>query len=338
MNYHKFALFLGAGFTKNFGGPLASEMWALIFNQPSLQNSKRLKEEMIKNINYEDIYNKILETTSYFSENEKRDFQKSIYNAYQHIDRIIYNLKDTGPIDLKKVKDSFIDLICPRNNHKGFIFTLNQDLFFERLYKQSPELTIPGIKRGNHKQQSEGYQYPLKYPDDYYILPSNEELEKNPIENNLGKFSYIKLHGSYNFVSADVKTIEKDMPQMVIGSAKEEHINKEPILKSYFDLFKKVINSGNIKLLIVGYGFQDQHINTLLNQVVEKNLVKIYILNPTDPWKLRNAMYGRGASLVWENLSGYFPYDFYTLFPNNYPGETPAWQDVLQNFFEIKIL
>ncbi len=42
----KSILFTGAGFSANFGGPLAREISNLIFNNPIVQNNKILREAL----------------------------------------------------------------------------------------------------------------------------------------------------------------------------------------------------------------------------------------------------------------------------------------------------
>lgn len=54
-------LLLGAGFTKNFGGLLANEMWAHIFNHEKVQAQSRIKELMLNDFDYESIYYAVLE-------------------------------------------------------------------------------------------------------------------------------------------------------------------------------------------------------------------------------------------------------------------------------------
>jgi len=66
---------------------------------------------------------------------------------------------------------------------------------------------------------------------------------------------------------------------MVIGKNKSEIIAREPLLKWYFELFQKVIAEGSKKILIVGYGFGDQHINQVLADGVEKYGLQIYIIS-----------------------------------------------------------
>ena len=52
-DYSENILFTGAGFTKNFGGLLAKEMWSKIFNNTKVQSYSQLKKLLINDFNYE---------------------------------------------------------------------------------------------------------------------------------------------------------------------------------------------------------------------------------------------------------------------------------------------
>lgn len=49
MNFSDTILLTGAGFTANFGGFLAREVWSKIFNNPKLNDAGNLKLELRKN-------------------------------------------------------------------------------------------------------------------------------------------------------------------------------------------------------------------------------------------------------------------------------------------------
>jgi len=70
-------LLTGAGFTKNFGGFLAIEMWSKVFNHPEIQSSEKLKSLIQNNFNYENIYSDVLNNTACKN--------KPITNARQHL-------------------------------------------------------------------------------------------------------------------------------------------------------------------------------------------------------------------------------------------------------------
>lgn len=46
----KHILLLGAGFSKNFGAPLAGEMWYLLFNHKKIQAQPRIRELMLNTV------------------------------------------------------------------------------------------------------------------------------------------------------------------------------------------------------------------------------------------------------------------------------------------------
>lgn len=325
-------LLLGAGFTKNFGGLLANEMWAHIFNHEKVQAQPRIKELMLNDFDYESIYYSVLEDPS-FSENEKEAIKKATKLAYDNIDKIIIEYAERHsqirgfysidnfircfPPHDQEIKDPNNGKIfyrLPGENNKSFIFTLNQDLFFERFYSNLgyPKLSIPGIKNS-----SEWFTYPTTFnnsltPSDYCRLPNKDELTNKDILLD-GNYFLIKLHGSYNWKSFDGSDI------MVIGRGKKEQIQKEPLLKRYFEIFKKVLSQGQRRLLIIGYGFGDDHINRIISDAVKNYLLRIYILSPESPEKLKEKLYEKSKKLkeqsydkfedpinIWQGISGYF--------------------------------
>ena len=142
----KNVLLTGAGFTRNFGGYLASEMWAVIFRQPEIRRYPNLRRLMLERLDYEAIYHEILSSESHTAD-EKLSLTKAIRNAYQEMHELICQL------DLKRgsaaVCRAFIARFDGSGYERGFFFTLNQDLFIERFfslsYQQASLLKIPGI-------------------------------------------------------------------------------------------------------------------------------------------------------------------------------------------------
>lgn len=105
---------------------------------------------------------------------------------------------------------------------------------------------------------------------------------------------------------------------MVIGKNKEEDIEREPLLKCYFELFQNVIKEGNKRLVIIGYGFKDQHINKILVDGVKNYGLKIYVISTASPESFRENFERGGhyyALPIMEGLCGYFPYSMREIFP-----------------------
>ena len=86
-------LLTGAGFTHNFGTPLAEEMWAIIFNHESVQSTPRIKNLMLKDFDYESIYYTIMEGS--FTDSEKEAINDATLFAYKYLDSIIRDYRFT---------------------------------------------------------------------------------------------------------------------------------------------------------------------------------------------------------------------------------------------------
>jgi hypothetical protein len=332
--FGKTVLLLGAGFTKNFGGLLADEMWAEIFNHNKVQVQPRIKKLMLNNFDYEEIYYSVLECLEdkeglfpsiEFKIEEKEAIKEATKFAYKCIDEIlIRHIIDPLPpypfflsnvndlistfkfqrLDYKlRLKEETYNIISKED--KNFIFTLNQDLFFERLYRNNDfcQLSIPGIEN-----DSDWFTYKFNKPlesKDYRKLPTEDKLKftKDDLFER-GEFFLIKLHGSYNWISSN----GSDM--MVIGRGKIKQIKSEPLLDYYFDIFNTVLSQGQCCLIVIGYGFGDEHINSVISHAVENNGLRIYVLSPESPKKLKEKLCARCNAVegtnIWNGISGYF--------------------------------
>lgn len=330
-------LLLGAGFTKNFGGLLASEMWAEIFNNENIQAQPRIKKLMLNDFDYESIYYSVLEgiedTKGLFSPIEFTDEEKNAIKvatraAYDRIDKMLIEHQISNYTKWINIVNRFL-LEFGKTNNSGFIFTLNQDLFIERFYQNPvkghfcryPEakLSIPGINkypvwfmeedRGSFNKittDKEARQFYTLKDNEYYTLPKKNEFDsKKGSLLKEGSYFLIKLHGSYNWKSSN----GSDM--MVIGRGKSKQIHKEPLLTYYYDLFKKVLFHDQRRLLVIGYGFGDEHINNVLSEAVREHRLKIYILSPESPKSFKEKLCdgsekSEDTTNIWKGVSGYF--------------------------------
>ncbi len=136
-------LLTAAGFSANFGAPLANDFSDLIFNDSLIEDQSALKDLLRDNFDYENIYQIVMQSDQYDLE-LKRIFNTAIKNAYDTLDnRIISNntLSQT-------FYDLFKKLIFPfakSYGGSGFIFTLNQDLLIERRFWFYPNDSISSI-------------------------------------------------------------------------------------------------------------------------------------------------------------------------------------------------
>jgi hypothetical protein len=120
--------------------------------------------------------------------------------------------------------------------------------------------------------------------------------------------------------------------QLVIGQNKQSDIGREPLLARYMELLRAVLCSGQRKLLVIGYGFGDQHINEVLLDAVRQGL-QLSVLSPGPAESLKRRLEDNGCQALWAALDAYFQTDLVTLFPED-QSTTPRWLTFQQRFFD----
>lgn len=336
--FSKTILFTGAGFTHNFGGFLADGMWALIFNHPQVQKYFFIRELMLNDFNYESVYQQIIwePTGKLYSFEMKEAIKEAVKNAYQHLDDVVRDYRDGQT--LFNLQD-FLHELTSDNRKLHFFFTINQDLFIERrlhgLKTRSIEYAGIPVPLEVQKKLVEK-SLPLE-EEDFIILPKKEKLEEIRATIYRGNhYRYIKLHGSYNWKSSTGIDI------LVIGLEKEQQINNEPLLLLYQEIFEEVLSQNDAKLLIIGYGFRDIHINRTIANAIKNCGLRIYILSPQKPSDFRRVLLERNfpydtpgdhdnRNIIYSGLSGYFQYALSEIFPSDTRKKPPAFEMILQS-------
>jgi len=277
-------LLTGAGFSRNWGGLLASEITnqliSAINNGPQAVISEYYRQLATGAGNYETILHEFQRSHAADPDNETSleclaFIEKAIRNCFFEMDRV-YEGKSPGINN------------CAQYNAEIFIanfdyfFTINQDLLIERLfinlfsgllfrgtYKPLRNGTIlPGIRVNiNNFHQVFG----IKNPQDLIIEIIDEPV--NVARESLGFLPYIKLHGSYNWQTVSGGRL------MISGGNKGQQIPKSPLLSSYFNYFCDTIKSPDTLIVIIGYGFNDTHINSALLDALDNGQTKLYIID-----------------------------------------------------------
>jgi hypothetical protein len=303
-------LLTGAGFTKTFGGYLASEMWATILNQPDIQDSPELLKKIrdADNLDYETCYEEIQANGT---DQEKRDFNAAIRGAFKEMDD---NIRTRKPREPSLACCKFITQIV-QDQKPSFIFTLNQDMFFERFHDRDKITVVPGmpdhLSRFKEQADEDSSNFRLRLPTAEALEPRVESFKKERAQ-----IAYVKLHGSQGWLSHD------GSDAMVIGTQKADRIEKEPLLKWYVSLFREVINRPRTRLLMVGYGFGDSHINQCIADAIGSGL-KLHVISPQPPQEFKDQFILPVNGILklkpcgdklWEGLVQYWPttlIDFY---------------------------
>ena len=162
-------LFTGAGFSANFGGFLASDMWSLIFNHELVQEKEQVKEVMRRELEDFERAIEIIQSRAEYKDDEKKAIQIAVDYAYKLLDSKIIKEYDSE-VSSGRLLD-FIKLF--KLNQKGFFFTLNQDLFVERFLLGVVRLR-PGISQ---KKVSFRQKLPLKEWE-ICTVPTKEMIDR----------------------------------------------------------------------------------------------------------------------------------------------------------------
>jgi hypothetical protein len=270
--FNKKTILIGAGFSRNWGGRLAREMWEDIFSNRAVQSRSATRALMLRNPFFEDALAEVLDTKLYLDE-DRAALNSAIQDAFERMDSEHAAKFASGQpaIDLGGMKDLIARFRAPAHNNVGYVFSLNQDVLFERLVSHWPDIQcrLPGV-RGLPPATPLLGTPPLAYP-------ATPDLTDPRLD---GALNYCKLHGSFQWRPAD------GTPGVVVGSGKEIAIGRSPLLTEYYALFKSVLCAGDVRLLVIGYGFGDAHINKVISTAVQSYGAKLFVWDTANPLEL----------------------------------------------------
>ncbi|MEQ1782760.1 MAG: hypothetical protein ABMA14_15455 [Hyphomonadaceae bacterium] len=252
-------LLMGAGFSRNWGGWLAKEVFEYLIGSAALHRHRDLRELLWS---YQ-------EPGRGGFEGLLADFQLAVAQDPSDpkpraellaLETAISEMfADMNAALLHEGSSLFNSRMCDFLAGFNVIFSLNQDLLLERHYifsdsfpaKKAPHkwsgASLPGIEPDN------GFQ-PRHQDRGAWIRSRWKVVQDNP---QFGKAQpVVKLHGSAQwFRPGDESGL------MIIGGNKKEAIERDPLLKSYRAHFHRELQVPGTRLMIVGYGFGDAHIN-----------------------------------------------------------------------------
>jgi hypothetical protein len=268
----KTVLLTGAGFTYNFGGYLANEMWEKIFNHTQIKKYPKLTHITSTDFDYESIYYKVHGDPQYCAE-ERKAIDTAVFDAYISLDNQIKQTKyNNNSQPLIYPVNKTIEAFSGELGGGGFFFTLNQDLYVERYFGSSnTKLHHPYIDNKNIWSIKD-----KDFWDDYNVTAPQNPL-RHPESLKVLHFHYVKLHGSFNWKRSDGTNL------MVIGQDKERQIAEEFLLTVYSDIFKKELRQEGVGLLVIGYRFADKHINEVIRDSMKNYGLKLAIVAPWQP-------------------------------------------------------
>lgn len=266
----KHYLLLGAGFSRNWGGWLATEVFEYLLGCPQIANHEGLKNLMWDhrlNGGFEGVLshlqNEVARRRGSSIDEQLIRFTEALTQMFEDMNGV-FDDPNLG------VGNSVCDFLA----HFDAVFTLNQDLLLERHYLAS----------GNFHLYAQG-----KWGG--CIMPGIRSLADTRRAIMLGRFSecrweigdktdfpkseqpYFKLHGSSNWADSSGN------PLLIMGGNKSRAIQSSPTLTWYHGHFAQLLKDGDSRLMVIGYGFGDVHINSAILDAKESGL-RIFVVDP----------------------------------------------------------
>lgn len=271
-NSSKVVLLTGSGFSKDFGGLLVPDIWMRVYNSDKSNESIRETLRGVVNDNYE------LAISQLKTEEDISLFMDVLGSIFEEFDRIIASSNSV----LESIS-KFIEII--KNDKKYyFIFSTNQDLLIERTYlhmiqqKMIPGKTLydivnfPCVDFKLSEVLKNTQSNTIESQNNYSFRDFNKIVKLVKDQSNIEGLNYVKLHGSFNWQHSDDYVIQ------ISGDDKIVKLKSEKLLDLGYELFQKIMLEKNI-IVIVGYGFNDPHINEQIYSSISQGS-KIVIIMP----------------------------------------------------------
>ena len=266
MNY---VLLIGAGFSRNWGGWLAAEAFEYLLGCPQVDVGLRnlLWMHRLRG-GFEDalaeLQGEYLRRRDAISHQHLKKLQDAISDMFSDMDKAFSSIPE---FEFNKEASFSVRAFLLQFDA---IFTLNQDLLLERHYlaNRGPlgrwsGTYIPGVRpiKKDVRQLTE------VYTDRWSPHPSEPDIHAT-------KQPFFKLHGSSNWFDADGQQL------LVMGGNKADAIQRHPILAWNHKQFRTYLAQSPTRLMIIGYGFRDDHINHTIIEAAKGERLEIFIIDP----------------------------------------------------------
>jgi hypothetical protein len=259
-------LLTGAGFSKNWGGLIAEEFFSRLLGEELDEHTRDLLFERRNKGGFESVMSELQSACKSSPTDQQRldNFAASIRGIFNFMNNQVLRTQFEFQNEVRYMVRSFLERF-------DVIFSLNQDCLLEAQY-------FPGFVGGRWN----GSELPgtKAFGPPPHIQGTREEriAHRTPDMKNYGlqprMQPYFKLHGSSNWVVDD-----RSGPLLILGGEKSASIGLHPLLTRYMQEFTSYLRRPGTRLMIVGYGFGDAHINEEIGKAAEAG-AKVFIVDP----------------------------------------------------------
>jgi hypothetical protein len=260
-----FVLLTGAGFSHNWGGPLASELFNTLLSDPDIDD--RTRDLLFDSRGaFETVLADLQASTDAGDKRRHDALITSVVGIFNGMNQTFMQtqFEFENPPSLQHSLASFLSRFHA-------IFTLNQDALIELHY--NPVLGLPMNWAGFRLP---GMRYMQPFQPSGAIQDKFAVMEPNPTDRafSAGVQPYVKLHGSVNWVESNAGS-----RILIMGGMKAVSIGRFPILTWYHEEFRRMLLRPDARLMVIGYGFGDAHINDAIADGLRAGL-KIFVVDP----------------------------------------------------------
>jgi len=116
----------------------------------------------------------------------------------------------------------------------------------------------------------------------------------------------------------------------VVGTEKSKQIDDVPLLTWYWEIFKRVLTAGNMRLMILGYGFGDEHINATVADAAKNHGLQVFVWGGSSiKERVLAATHGKE---IWDRVIGIATQPMIDVFPSS-QDETGEFWRIWRSFF-----
>jgi SIR2-like domain len=250
-------LLTGAGFSRNWGGWLASEAFEYLIGQDHIHpRVRKLLWQHKDRGGFEAVYQALKDGAT-------NPTDQQVFRSFHMMVTGMFHTMGHG-FKQALMGTSILNFLVSFDA----IFTLNQDTLIELKYPSDEEI------RQRSQGKFIGYETPgLQNATDQEFMPPGFYKPKNgPFSLMPGKQPYFKLHGSSNWTQSNTADL-----MLIIGGNKSVEIAQQPLLQWYHEQFQKMIAGAQV--VIIGYSFGDEHINKYLTRAATQG-TRFFIIDP----------------------------------------------------------
>jgi SIR2-like domain len=291
-------LLTGAGFTRNWGGWLASEAFEYLLGCPEIIANHAVRGLLWQFKDTGGFEAALAEIQLRWMRNpqahqaELDAIQSGIQQLFSDMNSALLTIR---PFEFQQHREYQVATALAQFDA---IFTLNQDLLLEHHYLND-NVSLLSNRRWD------GYQLPGLTPSpragfEHLNTPAGQQFMPVAAEafQVAGRAQPLfKLHGSSNWVE------RVGGPILVMGGRKEREIELHPILSWYMSKFEELAWAGGTRLMVVGYGFRDEHINRVIERGAHEFGLRLFVVDPAGAdiaWRV-NSSRGSGAAIGAES-------------------------------------